>query len=174
MTKLKYIIFIFFIFFSFNIAKAIDNIYFVDLDYLINQSLAGKSITSQLKKEHNNNLSFFKKNENSIKDRESKIISQKNILNENDFKEKINKLSLDIKKYNQIKKNKIDLLNKKMVKSKKELINKLNLIIGEYSKNKSISMVIQKKNILLGKTELDITIPIFNILNDSIKTIVVK
>jgi outer membrane protein len=174
MIKFNYIIVIFLTIISFNLAKANENIYFIDLDYLINESLAGKSITVQLKKEHDNNLSFFKKNENDMKERESKIISQKNVLNESEFKEKINKLSIDIKKYNKVKKNKINLINKRMVESKRKLLIEINLIIGEYSKNKSISMVIQKKNIIIGKTELDITIPIFKILNNSIKTIKIK
>ena len=174
MIKFNYIIFIFLTLITFNLAKANENIYFVDLDYLINESLAGKSITAQLKKEHNNNLSFFKENENNIKERESKIISQKNVLTEADFKEKINKLSVDINKYNKVKKDRINLINKKVVSSKKKLLKELNLIIAEYSKNQSISMVIQKKNILIGKTELDITIPIFKILNNSIKKIQIK
>ena len=170
--KLFFIFYIFFITQSFVNANA--NIVFIDTNFILNSSLVGKSINEQLKNIDLKNTKSFDKIETNLKLEESKIISQKNVLNESEFKEKINKLSIDIKKYNKVKKNKINLINKRMVESKRKLLIEINLIIGEYSKNKTISMVIQKKNIIIGKTELDITIPIFKILNNSIKTIKIK
>ena len=60
------------------------------------------------------------------------------------------------------------------IKAKNNLIIKLNAIIVEYAEKNSISMVIQKKNILLGKSDLDITAPVFKIFNNTVKTIQIK
>jgi outer membrane protein len=174
MKKLKFLIILFSIFLSLNLAKAAETVYFINLDYLINESIVGKSIASQIKKKHNENLSFFEKNENDFKKREIKINSQKNVLSEEEYNKKINLIRTDINQYNNLKKNRIDLLNKKMIQANNELMSELNSIIGKYAKSNSISLIIQKKNILIGKTELDITNPIFEILNKSTKSIKLK
>ena len=88
MKKLKFLIILFSIFLSLNLAKAAETVYFINLDYLINESIVGKSIASQIKKKHNENLSFFEKNENDFKKREIKITSQKNVLSEEEYNKK--------------------------------------------------------------------------------------
>ena len=44
-------------------------------------------------------------------------------------------------------------------------------ILSEYSKKNSISMVLQKQNVVIGKKELDITKDIILILDEKIKKI---
>ena len=44
-------------------------------------------------------------------------------------------------------------------------------ILSEYSEKNSISMVLQKQNVVIGKKELDITKDIIIILNEKIKKI---
>ena len=60
-----------------------------------------------------------------------------------------------------------------LIKEKNKLNNKLldllTPILTVYSKENSISMVIEKRNIIIGKTDLDITEEIVNILNKKIK-----
>ena len=43
--------------------------------------------------------------------------------------------------------------------------------MAEYSDKNSISLIVDKKNIVLGKTELDITEKIINLLNEKVKEI---
>jgi len=54
--------------------RANESITFVDMDYVINQSNAGKQITEELSKKHKSNLKKFSKIEQSLKDEEKKII----------------------------------------------------------------------------------------------------
>ena len=61
-----------------------------------------------------------------------------------------------------------------LIKSQAEFIKQLNPIFVEYSKKNSISMLIQKKNIIIGKTELDVTQDILDIVNKKIKKINIK
>ncbi len=75
----------FFIFFCSNIVVSDNNIYYVDIDYLLNNSLAGKSIIIGLNKKTEFNKKNFEENEKSLKKEETSIISKKNILSENEY-----------------------------------------------------------------------------------------
>ena len=61
--------------------------------------------------------------------------------------------------------------NQKMIKAQTDLINKLTPILAKYSEEKNISMIVQKKNIIIGKSDLDITKDILDIVNKGIKKI---
>ena len=50
-----------------------------------------------------------------------------------------------------------DSINKKRLDATSELISLIQPILAEYADNNSISIIFQKKNIIIGKTELDIT-----------------
>ena len=50
-------------------------------------------------------------------------------------------------------------------------MNEINKILAEYAAANSISLVIQKKNIIIGKTELDITEQIMKEFNNQVKSI---
>ena len=52
-----------------------------------------------------------------------------------------------------------------------KFLKKINPLIAEYAKEKSISLIIQKKNIVMGKTELDITSEIMDLIDKNIKQI---
>ena len=67
----KYIFLIFVIFYS-NILLASERIFFLDLDYLMNNSSAGKSIINQLDKKNKSNISNFKKIKEDLKNEETK------------------------------------------------------------------------------------------------------
>ena len=55
--------------------------------------------------------------------------------------------------------------------SKKKLIETLTPILAEYSQKNSISYIIPKQSIIIGKSELDLTKTILEILNSKIKKI---
>ena len=62
-------------------------------------------------------------------------------------------------------------LDKKRLEATAKILDILNPILSDYSSKNSISLIIQKKNIVIGKTELDITSQILKILNTKIKTV---
>ena len=51
------------------------------------------------------------------------------------------------------------------------MLDTINPILVDYSKEKSIAMIVQKKNIVIGKSELDITDDIIELVNKKISTI---
>ena len=70
------------------------NIVFVDLNKIMTTSKPGSFILENLNKKNNQLLNNFKKDEKKLKDDEIKLISQKNILSEEEFKSTVKKLKI--------------------------------------------------------------------------------
>ena len=149
-------------------------IVFVDMDRLVSVSKPGSSIFKQLKDINNKNLNFLKNEEKKFKENEKKLIAQKNIITEADFKNKIDKLKFEINSYNQDRNKMIEEFNKLKVENTNNLLKQINPILTKYSTENEISIILQKKALIIGKTELDITDEIIIIINDEIKEFKIK
>ena len=155
-------------------AMADQKIVFVDMDRLVSVSKPGSSIFKQLKDINNKNLNFLKNEEKKFKEQEKKLIAQKNIITEDDFTNKVEKLKSEINDYNLDRKKMIEEFNKLKVENTNNLLKQINPILTKYSKENEISIILQKKNLIIGKTELDITDEIIKIINVEIKEFKIK
>ena len=135
------------------------------------ESVAGKSIKRKLDKLYNKDLEKFKKNDENLKKKEKKIISQKNILSQEDFQKEIVSLRQEIINFQKEQVKSRDDINKLRIKATAKLISKLSPILEEYAKKNSIGLILQKKNIVMGKKEDDITNDILKIINQKVKNI---
>ena len=167
---LRFFFIIFIIFYS-SSSYSESLIVFLDMDKIMLQSKSGKSITIQLEKLHKNNITIFKQKEEELKNKETSIVSQKNVLSNEEFEKKINSLRKEANEYRIKRRDLINSLTKKRVDAQNKLIKTINPILADYSKKNSISMIIQKKNIIIGKSELEITDDILEILDKSLKKI---
>ena len=167
----KKIIFIL-IFFLISIPSySTEKIVYLDVEKIMQDSIAGKAIIAQIKKKRDISVSKFKKKEKEISEKEKKLISQKNVLSDEEFKKKIQDLRKDISNYQKERsKTSIDL-NKTRIKASTNLIKKLNPILEEYAKKNSIRIIVQKKHIVMGSKEDDITKDILDLVNQKIKSI---
>ena len=161
-------LFLFFIIISSPVTSG-QKIVFVDMDKLVSVSKPGSSIFDQLKDINNKNLNFLKKEEKKFKEKEKKLIAQKNIISETDFKNKVDELKSEINNYNQNRKIMIEKINKLKVENTNNLLKLINPILAKYSTENEISIILQKKDLIIGKTELDITDEIIKIINNEIK-----
>ena len=168
-----FLIFIINIFFS-NIATSSENIYFIDMTFIMNNSLAGKSIIKQLDKKQKTYTSTFKKTEIDLKKEETKLISQKNILAKKDFDVKVNLFTEKISLYRKKQQETLESFSKKKVEAQNNLTKQIIPILADYSKEKSISLILPKQSIIIGKSELDLTNEIILILDKEIKTVELK
>ena len=165
--------FFFFIFFFLKISfvSAENNITYIDLNFILNNSIVGKSLKEHMLSINNQNLNELNKIEEILKKKESELISQKNIISKDDFEKKILNLSNEINDFN-IKKKKInDQFNEIKIKNTKKVLEILNPIIKKYVEKNEISIVLPKKNIIVGRKNLDITNVIIQILDEEIKKI---
>ena len=173
MKFIKFLLIIFIIF-SYNIANAKEVIVFCDMDYIINNSIAGKNFSIKLEKKDKSNLESLKKIEKELKDKELNILKQKNVLSKDEYEKKVIDLKKEVLIFNKSKKNKFNEINKMKLDAKIFLIKKLNTILSDYSKENSISIILPKNNIIIGKSELDITEKIIKIINQEVKKIELK
>ena len=160
----------FFLIFS-SIAYGQEKIVYLDINFLLSQSEVGKYVNSNLKKINDKNNEEFKKIELSIKSSEEKLIKQKNILKKEDYENKISDLKNEFKSYQEQRKKKNAELTQLRNNAGTEILKHINEILTKYSKNKSISLIIEKKNVVIGKTDLDVTSDILSLLNKKVKKI---
>jgi len=155
------------VFFSTNYLRAQEKIAFVDINYIYSNSKIGKKFTKELESKLKSINKEIQDLQKKLDDEKKNVISQKNILAENEYKKKIVELESNLKKYNEIisKKNK-DLTDFKS-KSKNEFTKTLRSTLEKYAKENSISMILRKDQILIGKNNLDITKDILDLFNKS-------
>ena len=169
----KYIFLIFVIFYT-NILLATEGIFFLDVDYLMNNSLAGKSIIKQLDEKNKLNISNFKKIKDDLKIEETKLTAQKNILNNDEFNKKVKLFKKKLSNFRSGQTIAANELKSKRLDAQKVLINAITPILTDYSDKNSISFIVPKHNIIVGKSELDLTKIILEILNSKVKNIKIK
>ena len=104
MKKIYLILQFIFLFFA-QISTANVNIVYIDMDNILSTSIAGKSILKQLNDVNNKAIKEFQEFENNFKEKEKKIIAQKNILSEVEFNEQVKLLKSKIKEYRESKSN---------------------------------------------------------------------
>ena len=149
-------------------------IVYLDIDQVLIQSKAGINANKALRAQQESEVKRLKKIEEQLKEEEVKIISQKNILSKEDYKTEINNLRNKAKKYRVDRKKTLDQLTKKNLSLTTNFLKLLTPIIGEYSAKNNISLVVSKKNIIIGKSDLDITKSILEIVNKKISKIDTK
>ena len=160
----------FFLIFS-SILYAQEKIVYLDTNYLLTQSDVGKYVNSKLKKINDNNVKEFKETELNIKSIEEDLLKQKNILKKEDYEKKISDLKNKYKSYQEQRNKKNAELTQLRNKAGNEILNHINEILTNYSKRESISLIIEKKNVVIGKSDLDVTSDILSLLNNKIKKI---
>ena len=160
--------------FSTNQAFSEQKIAFIDMNKLISASKSGSSILKQLTDLNNKNLKFLENEEKKFKEKETKLISQKNIISETDFKNKVNKLKSEIKNYNQNRNKMLADFNKLKIDNTNNLLKLINPILINFSNEKEIAIIFQKKNLVVAKTQLDITGEVIKIINSEVKEFKIK
>ena len=148
-----------------------ERVVYLDLEKIMQESIAGKSIIDQLKKKRESSISDFKKREKKIIEDEKKLIAQKNLLNKEEFEKNLKNLRGDISNYQKDRNKTFNDITKKRVKASTNLIKKITPILEDYSKKNSIKIIVQKKHIVMGKKEDDITKDILDLVNKNVKSI---
>ena len=164
---------LFFIFFLITPVNA-DVPYYLDFKYVLNESVAGKKAQDFLKNKLEKGINDLKKQEKSIQDEEKKIIQQKKIIKPEEYKSKVEALRNKVSKLQAQRSKLLESTANQRNTARRELLKNLNPIIKDYTKEKGIRMVVDKKSLLLADQNLDITKDIIEILNKKLKSINLK
>ena len=162
---------LFFIVLSMSYANANQKIVFIDIQKILTESISGKYLNSNISKLQDKKIIEFKKDKVNFQNEEKKLIGKKNILEKSKFEEQVNILRTEIITFNNKKKKFSENLNKKRLNGTNKILNTLNPILKDYASKNSISIILQKKNILLGENSIDITQDIIKLLDNKIKKI---
>ena len=168
---MKFFLICFLLILKFNLAYAVEKIAFIDLNYIMNNSLSGKSINNFINTIKNKKIEDFKNIESKIKIDENDLISKKNIIEKKIYNEKVDQIKLRINNYNNDRQAFKKYLDERKIIYTNKLLESLNPIISNYVEQNSISVVLPKKMIIIGKKNLDITIPVMKILDKTIQKI---
>ena len=173
MKKFFFIAFIFLVFEK-NFALSDTNIKFIDVNYIYQNSIAGKKLNKQIQdksKKMSKKLEDYKKD---MDNKKQKLVSQKNVISEEAYQKTFIEIEKEIKEINSL----IAKDNQKIIKftndAKIVFLKELNKIMEDYSIKNSIDIIIKKENILIGKNTLESTNEVLEIFDKNIKQIKVK
>ncbi len=162
-----FLISLIFIFFT-TLSMSEDKVGFIDLDYVIKNSNPGKLALENISSLDQQNVAVLKKKNKELIKYENEIKNKQNIISKEAFEEevkllrnKINKFSKEkddmVKNFNNYKKTELDMVFKKITP-----------IIRKYMDDNSITILLDSKNIFMGKVEVDLTEKILVNINKSI------
>ena len=171
MYYIKYLTFIIAFFLLQNSNLLAEKIVYLNMEKIMKTSKAGKSIILKINETNKKNLKEFKKIEEDLKKDEEDLIAKKNILSEEEFQKKFNLLKKKINDYKILRQNSIQDITTKRRNASSEFFKQINPILGKYASDNEISFILQKKNIIMGKTELDITDDILKIIDKEVSKI---
>lgn len=167
MIKSKLIYFILFIILLFtnNIKAEIYSINFVDIDKIINDFKIGSTAISEIENRVKNKYDEFKKIDLDLRQKELEILKKKNLISQEEFNNEIQILRENISNFQKEKKIFDDAINEERSKIYNILLNTLRKVLSDYASSNSISLIVQKSNIIIGKKDLDITDKILKAFN---------
>ena len=167
----KVILFFSVFFFSLEQKLSASEVYFVDYSKVMNESIAGKKAQNFLKNSLNNSNKKFNESAIKLKEEENKIISQRNALSKEDYNKKVDALRKKVFELNKNSEKSIREVATKRKKAGDEMLKNLNPILGKYMRENNISVVIDKKHVLMGDKKFESTSQIIEILNKEFKSI---
>ena len=146
-----------------------EKIAFLDVEFIINKSKPALLIIKKIEKIREQETEKLIKIENNLKKKNEELAKTKNLISKEELDKKILSLRNEVKSFDELKKKTIKDLNIKKNKELNLFLQRINPIVQEYMKEKSIDMIIDKKNIFMAKSNNDITEDILEIINTKIK-----
>ena len=175
MFQIKNFLFIvIFMFLSIGTSSAKDKVAYIDIDYILNNTLVGKSTLNSLKKDEEFKINAFKSSDESFKKKESKILAKKNLISKEEITKELRLLQVEFEKYRNNKIKEVEDLKIKRNRNIVNLLNQINPIIEKYMAENSIYMLIDKKNVFIANKDYDITENLIELINNQIKSIEIK
>jgi len=159
---------------SINNPKAEDKVAYLDIDYILTNTLAGKSLLKSLKQNEEIKISKFKSSDENFKNDEMKILAKKNLISNEELRNELKQLQIKFQDYRKKKNEELEILKKKRNTNIINFINLINPIIEKYMADNSIYILMDKKNIFIANNNYDITKKLIELIDNQIKTIKIE
>ena len=159
---------------SFNFLQAEEKVSYIDIDYVLTNTVAGKELLNLLKKEEEIKINKFKSNDDNFRNEEKKILAKKNLISKEEISNEMKILQVKFKKYKEEKIKEVDEFKIKRNKNIANFLSLINPIIEKYMMDNSIYMLIDKKNVFIANKDYDITNNLIELIDNQIKSIEIK
>jgi len=173
MKYFKIILFTFVLLNFYNLSFS-SEIYFVDMKKILNESKAGKKAQTFLKKKFESENKKFEKEGAALKKQETDLIAKRKLVSQEEYKKELNSLREKSASYQKRKRQASNEWVKKKNEARAKIIEALNPILQQYMNDNNIQTLIDKKNILLANSKLDLTEKILKILDKQVQSIQLK
>ena len=167
--KNNFFLTIIFFFISLSQALSSEKIAFLDVELILNKSKPALKIIKKIEKIRDQENEKLKKIENNLKKKDEELTKTKYLISKEELNKKILNLRNEARSFEELRKKTIKDLNVKKNYELSQFLKLINPIVQEYMKEKSIDMIIDKKNIFMAKSNNDITKDILDIINAKIK-----
>ena len=146
----------------------------MDLKYILNNSKAGKGAQDFLKKSFETNNKKFTSMEKKLKKQETDLLEKRTVLSKEEYKKKSDSLRKSVREYQSQRKKSLTKISTQRAESREILMSKIMPIVDIYIKENKISIVMDKKSMIGGLTEFDITNQIVDTLNKELPSLNLK
>ena len=146
----------------------------LDMKYVLNNSKAGKGAQDFLQKSFKDNAKKFSDMEKALKKDERDLLEKKNILSKEEYTKKSDALRKKVIDYQSQRRSSLDKIATLRAESRETLIKKVEPIVDAYIKENNISIVLDKKNMIGGLNEFDISNVIVEKLNKELPSLNLK
>ena len=161
----KRILFILFLSFFYLNNVSANNLAYLDLNYLLNNSLSGKKLIKNLEVLNNQNIEKLKKEQVTLNNERDNINKIKNIISSEELNNKISVLNEKLNKFQQKQDKMSQEFKQKREEEIRNFFNKINPIIEKYMLDNNIDLILKKENIFISKKNFDITNIIIELIN---------
>ena len=161
----KRILFILFLSFFYLNNVSANNLAYLDLNYLLNNSLSGKKLIKNLEVLNNQNIEKLKKEQVTLNNERDNINKIKNIISSEELNNKISVLNEKLNKFQQKQDKMSKEFKQKQEEEIKNFFNKINPIIEKYMLDNNIDLILKKENIFISKKNFDITNILIELIN---------
>ena len=164
--KFSNILFLFF--FCIYSINSYAEIFYIDIDKIINQTNVGKHINKEFKSTKKLNNAKNLETKNKLIKREENLIAQKNILDKNEFNNKLNLFRKDVSDFNQLNQKTNRDIENKLLNNKANFLKLIEPILLEFVAENNITYLLQKKYIIVGHNDLNKTSDIIKLVDKKI------
>ena len=170
MKKIKILFLFLILIYPFNL-MAENQVYFINLKKVLNESKAGSVAQEKLVKEFENQDKKFKNESNALKKQETELINQRKTLSADEYKKKVSSLRKKNVDFQNRRRNASSNFVKKKNNARNQLLKSLNPILQKYMDENGIMMIMNEKNVILANSKVDLTNIIIDLLNKELKSI---
>tara|TARA_Y100000590_G_C15397436_1_gene892478 strand:- start:348 stop:815 length:468 start_codon:yes stop_codon:yes gene_type:complete len=154
--------------------SAEQKVVYIDMKYVLNNSKAGKGAQDYLQKTFKSNQKKFTDMEKSLKKEEQDLLAKKADLSKEDYQAKTDSLRKKVIDYQSQRRLSLEKISTQRADARQKLLAALDPIMNSYIKENDVSVIIDKKNILGGQTNLDITNLMIEKLDKELKSLDLK